>query len=185
MSIKAEESYEEKERKHHNISLMLNNYDDIFSDFDPRPYSERALSVDFLDETKRASVDKVSGGIELRMLVPPNLRNSEKEKTIKKRLKAHFERHAKQMQHKHSRVILDGVIFIFAGIITMLFATLFLFKLSQANMLTHFLLILFEPAGWFFFWEGLSQIIFEAEKQKPDLEFYQKMARCSIFFSAY
>ncbi len=164
---------------------MLNSYEDIFSSFDPRPYSERALSVDFLDETKRASVDKVSGGIELRLLVPSKLRSAEKEKTIKKRLRAHFERHAKQMQHKHSRVFLDGAIFIFTGIITMLFATFFLFKLSQANMLTHFLLILFEPAGWFFFWEGLSQIIFEAEKQKPDLEFYKKMARCHMFFSSY
>ena len=185
MSIKSEEHYEKKERRHHNISLMLNNYDDIFSDFDPRPYSERALSVDFLDETKRASVDKVSGGLELRMLVPSHLRNSEKEKTIKKRLRNHFERHAKEMQHKHNRVFLDGAIFIFTGIITMLFATIFLFKSSEQSMGVHFLLILFEPAGWFFLWEGLSQIIFEAEKQKPDLEFYRKMARCEMHFASY
>jgi len=185
MSIKSEESYEEKERKHHNISLMLNNYDDIFSDFDPRPYSERALSVDFLDETKRASVDKVSGGIELRMLLPSHLRNSEKEKTIKKRLKAHFERHAKEVQHQHNKIILNGAILIFTGIITMIFATFFLFKLSQTNMFTHFLLILFEPAGWFFFWEGLYQVMFETDKQKPDLEFYKKMARCEMHFASY
>jgi hypothetical protein len=185
MSIKAEESYEEKERRHHNISLMLNNYDDIFSDFDPRPYSERALSVDFLDETKRASVDKSSGGIELRMLVPANLRNAEKEKTIKKRLKAHFERHAKDMQHQHNKIFLDGAIFIFTGMVMMAFATFFLFKLSKENMLTYFLLILFEPAGWFFFWEGLHKVMFEPNKQKPDLEFYKKMARCNIYFSSY
>jgi len=164
---------------------MLNSYEDIFSSFDPRPYSERALSVDFLDETKRASIDKVSGGIELRMLVPPRIRSSEKEKTIKNRLRAHFERHVKEMQRQHNKIILDGVIFIFTGIITMLFATFFLFKFSQQNMMTHFLLILFEPAGWFFLWEGLGLIIFEADKQKPDLEFYKKMAKCHIYFSSY
>ena len=26
------------------ISILLDTYDDIFSDFDPRPYSQRALS---------------------------------------------------------------------------------------------------------------------------------------------
>ncbi|MBI2151367.1 hypothetical protein HYU21_01420, partial [Candidatus Woesearchaeota archaeon] len=31
-----------------NISLVLDSYDDIFSDFDPRDYSEKALSEDFL-----------------------------------------------------------------------------------------------------------------------------------------
>ena len=43
------------------ISLSLDNYDDIFSDFDPRPFSQRALSDDFLIEAKKASRDKVSG----------------------------------------------------------------------------------------------------------------------------
>lgn len=40
------------------ISLVLDTYDDIFSDFDPRPYGERALSSDFLDEAKKAARDK-------------------------------------------------------------------------------------------------------------------------------
>jgi len=46
----------------------------------------------------------------------------------------------------------------------------------------HFLLILFEPAGWFFFWEGLDQVVFESKKTKPDLEFYEKMAKSDIYF---
>lgn len=35
------------------ISIWLDNYDDIFSDFDPRPYSQRSLSDDFLAEAKK------------------------------------------------------------------------------------------------------------------------------------
>ena len=34
------------------VGLRLEKYDDIFSDFDVRPYSARALSVDFLEEIK-------------------------------------------------------------------------------------------------------------------------------------
>ena len=40
------------------IPLVLDSYDDIFSDFDPRPYSERAMSGDFLLECKKASAEK-------------------------------------------------------------------------------------------------------------------------------
>ena len=32
------------------VSLWLDTYEDIFSDFDPRPYGQRALSEDFVAE---------------------------------------------------------------------------------------------------------------------------------------
>ena len=80
------EKTEEKEERtlESNISLKVNRYNDIFSSFDPRHYSVRALSVDFLDEAKRASIDKDSKKIELRLLIPRNLRKLEIERTIKK-----------------------------------------------------------------------------------------------------
>lgn len=53
-----------------NISLILDSYDDIFSDFDPRPFSEKALSDDFLVECKRAARDKDRSVVELKLLVP-------------------------------------------------------------------------------------------------------------------
>jgi len=57
-----------------NISLILDSYDDIFSDFDPGDYSERALSDDFLSECKKAAVNKEER-LELRFLVPKTKRD--------------------------------------------------------------------------------------------------------------
>ena len=68
-----------------NISLVLDSYNDIFSDFDPRDYSEKALSEDFLSECKRAARDK-ENHIELRLLIPIKKRNSTHENKIRKRL---------------------------------------------------------------------------------------------------
>ena len=34
------------------VHIALDDYDDIFSDFDISPYNQRALSKDFLDELK-------------------------------------------------------------------------------------------------------------------------------------
>jgi hypothetical protein len=165
-----------------NISLKLANYDDIFSDFDPRPYSDRALSVDFLGEAKRASIDKPSGQIELRLMVPKRLRNRQMEGVIEKRLRNHFERHANKIKQQNKNIIRNGIIFTSSGIIIMLVASLILFTSSQSNIFTHFLIIMFEPAGWFLFWEGLDQVVFESKKTRPDLEFYEKMANSHINF---
>lgn len=168
-----------------NVSLKLASYNDIFSSFDPRTYTERSLSVDFLDEAKRASIDKGSGEIELILLIPKDLRKPDQEKTIKKRLREHFERHFKQIKQQYSSIIRNGLLFVLAGIITMFLASYLLFRASESNMFVHFLLITFEPAGWFFFWEGLYQIIFESKRKKPDIEFYSKMARSIITFMSY
>ena len=60
------------------ISLLLDSYDDIFSDFDPRPFTHRAVSDDFLIEAKRAALDK-DGTLELRFLIPRQHRKSDTE----------------------------------------------------------------------------------------------------------
>jgi hypothetical protein len=167
---------------HENISLKLASYNDIFSSFDPRPYSERSLSVDFLGETRRASIDKPSGGIELRLMLPKRLRTLEIEKIIQNRLKNHFEKHTKKIKNQHTKIIRNGALFTVSGIIVMLLASFILFRSPENNLFVNFLIILFEPAGWFFFWEGLDQIVFESKKVRPDLEFYEKMANSDIIF---
>ena len=168
------------------ISLWLDNYNDIFSDFDPRPYSQRALSDDFLQEAKRASKDKVSGSLELQFLIPHDKRNTQLENTIKKRLREHFKKHYLQINQEVKGIIRKGLIFMFFGIIFMFLATFILFKYgSEKNILMSFLIVLLEPAGWFSFWEGLNLIIFNSKKKKPELDFYEKMSSSEILFLSY
>ena len=66
------------------ISLIIDTYDDIFSDFDPRPFDQRTISDDFLFEIKRASKEKPSGVIELKFMMPEKLRKPEQEVLIRK-----------------------------------------------------------------------------------------------------
>jgi hypothetical protein len=167
---------------HDNISLKMASYNDIFSSFDPRPYSERALSVDFIEEAKRASIDKPSGEIELRLILDEKDRDADMERIIQKRLKVHFERHAKKIRDQFRAIVRNGTIFTVSGIIIMFLASFFLFRYSESNLFIHFLLILFEPAGWFFFWEGLDQVVFESKKKTPELEFYEKMVKSDVIF---
>ena len=167
----------EKEKR---LPLQISDYDEIFSDFDPRPFHHKALSVDFLDEAKRAMRDK-GEGVELKFFIPKEKRDAKKEILIKKRLSEHFQKHHKLIAKERKSVINKGVGFIFGGIVLMFIATYISFK-HESTMLTTFLVVLLEPGGWFLFWEGLNLAIFESKKFKNELEFHKKMSKCDIEF---
>jgi hypothetical protein len=164
------------------ISLILDSYDDLFSDFDPRPYHERALSHDFLEECKRATRDTKDGSqTELSLAIPQYQRNIADETTIKKRLKEHFTKHAHEKKKAIRKRRKEGAIWFFGGGLISLLAA----KIGMIdNNLSHLFLVIFEPAGWFTIWTGLEMIANPKEKI-PDSEFYRKMERMNIIFKGY
>lgn len=165
------------------IRLKINTYDDIFSDFDPRPYSQRAMSDDFLFEARKASADKESGTITLKFAIPKEKRKWEDEALIKKRLREHFKKHyellAVEIKKTKNRGILMGI----AGILMISLAA-FISSLQASSFLMHFIIIVLEPAGWFTSWTGLDQIYYTVNEKRPDLNFYEKMYKSAIFFSS-
>lgn len=168
------------------IVLRLEEYDDIFSDFDMRPYSARAISVDFLDEVKRAVLDKPDEGIVLTMYVPKK-RNEHRELMIKERLRQHFKRHYTLAARHRQRVIRLGGVMVVLGVICMAFATLLVHNNPSHSVWRSFFLVFLEPAAWFLLWEGMDQIIFNARNINPQLDFYRKMshAEARMRFKAY
>jgi hypothetical protein len=164
------------------ITLQIDSYHSIFSDFDPRPFAQRALSSDFLDEMKRASSDKSEGKIELCFLMR-GARNIAEENTIVRRLKAHFERHHKESEKEKDAIILKGMLFSAVGIVFMFLTTLLLFRYEHSTLLASLFIVVLEPAGWFSFWEGLNHIFFESKSVYPALSFYKKMRTATITFT--
>jgi hypothetical protein len=166
------------------ISLILDTYDDIFSDFDPRPYAKRSLSVDFLDEAKRASRDK-GNEIEIKFIIPQKLRNLPLEKTIKRRLKEHFIRHYRLVLGDKNKLIREGFLLTVLGVVLMFATTYILYANLEKSIYMRFVTVLLEPGGWFMFWEGLSQMVFTSRTKNSDLGFYEKMTKCNIQFIPY
>lgn len=179
-----ERNHERKLLRTAEISLMLDTYDDIFSDFDPRPYSVRSISDDFLIEMKHASKGKPTGGIELQLLMPGHKRNSDTEKLIKKRLHEHFKSHYDELCKDVRTLRAQGVATITFGFILMSLA-LALKETSIGKALTNLLLVILEPSGWFTVWFGFEKIFYGVGDKKPDLVFYEKMTKCEIVFLPY
>ncbi len=168
------------------ISLILDNYDDIFSKFDPRPYSERGLSEDFLSEIKKGCKDKSTGQVELTFLVPSTIKDPQRELLIEKRLKNHFQKHYDIVNKDIWAVRRTGGMWVLIGAGLSVIATL-LYSHSNVsnNVLDNFAFVLFEPASWFVMWAGFEQIFNTWKKDKGDLDFYKRMTESKISFLPY
>lgn len=179
MKYPNEEAYE--------VILQLDDYDDIFSDFDMRPYSKRALSVDFLDEIKRATGDKSIGAVELLLHAPHSERNESHELVIKDRLAAHFKRHYEMARKDRFNVLKRGWGMVGVGVAFMIAATFVAFEGAEESLLLSFLLIFLEPAAWFLLWEGMDLVIFHSKTITPELDFYRKMSheKSMVHFKSY
>jgi hypothetical protein len=167
------------------ISLWIDSYNEIFSDFDPRPYSKRELSIDFISEAKRFVRENLKGNFDLVILMPKDIRDFKNEVIIKKRLKEYFQKRYVFLNNKRREILRKGIGFIILGIIFMIITTFILFAMPNPNFLIIFLGVIGEPAGWFLFWEGLNLTIFDSNEKKSDLDFNSKLSKVNIIFGEY
>jgi hypothetical protein len=170
--------FEHMYQSNEDIPLILDSYDDIFSVFDPRPYSERALSVDFLNECKHASADK-KGRINLKLFVPKNKREPSEEIKIKKRMKEHFNHHLNFERKEINKENLVGFNWFIAGCFLIVVTAIFL---DVENLGLKILVNLAHPGGWFFLWEGMGKLLLNRKEKHSSYHFYQKMNDALISF---
>ena len=170
-----------KKKTHHLISLWLDSYDDIFSDFDPRLFSERNISDDFLDEIKKVSMENDLSVNEIKLLLPAKQRQEATELIIIKRLRTFFN----DNYHYHLRKKKDerkrGLLFIFIGVVMMVLASV-ISSYRSSNFLMNTLLMVLEPSGWFLVWSGMDFLIQTSKKEKIELCFYEKISKSKIIF---
>jgi hypothetical protein len=170
--------------KQGNISLILDGYEDLFSDFDPRPYSKRTLSDDFIFECKKAvRENKVEfHNLELRLLIPKYKRKTNEEVIIRRRLKDFFQYWATEKQEELKQLRIDGVKWLVVGFILSILST---YLIHLDNLIYNLPLVITQPGGWFSLWTALDKLFIETRSKKPEIEFYSKMAKMNIKFLNY
>lgn len=164
------------------ISVWIDNFDDIFSDFDPRTYSERTISDDFLNELRKRTTENNHPINEIRLLLPGTERKAEFERLISKRIHQIIKiglRH--QMNHLKKRRTI-GLLFLIIGILLMVF-TMFSENYSKIGWLKNLIYIIAEPSCWFFTWNGLDKLFSSSEKKLPELIFFQKISKAKVNFT--
>ncbi|MFL5752226.1 MAG: hypothetical protein ACJ76F_02370 [Bacteroidia bacterium] len=166
---------------HPDISIWLDTYDDIFSDFDPRPLSDRNISDDFLYEVKKVASESDSFISELKLLLPEKNRDQKTESIITKRLHTFFLKKQAHYLNKRKEERRLNLLFVAAGTVLMTCAGLFSSRQS-GNWLMHVLLVIVEPAGWFLVWTGMENLINTSRRERSEINFYSKLSHSRITF---
>ena len=167
------------------VTLWLDTYDDIFSDFDPRKYESRTLSDDFLDELRRI-VREDEGRQDMRefhLLIPAQLRNKSTEEIISRRLHDYFHKIDVRLRDEVRAALRKGLLLLFFGLAFLLIAGFISFlHPKQAGL--HLIMVALEPAGWFFIWMGYDKLFGSLKRKKADAEFHARMTKSKVIFDA-
>jgi hypothetical protein len=169
----------EDSQLYEDLPLILTSYEEIFSEFDPRPYPKKALSEEFIHECKKAAFDK--NKINLQLFIPKDKRDLKSETKIKRRLKEHFKKHTRIQKKRIFNLELKGLFWFIFGSVMMVICALFLDY--KGPFWFNVVITIASPAGWFFMWEGLGKMLIKAKDLKPDYIFNKKMANAEIVFA--
>ncbi len=167
------------------VVISLDTYDDIFSDFDSRDYASRTLSDDFLGELRRIvrEHDKRDDSREFHLLIPSALRNKQTEDIISHRLHNYFHKVDLSLREDLRTSKSKGLLLLVAGLVCLLTAGYISF-LHPAQLGLHLVMVVFEPAGWFFIWMGYDKLFGALSRKKADVGFHSRMTKSKILFNA-
>jgi hypothetical protein len=163
------------------ITIQLDVYDDIFSDFDPRPYSERELSDDFLKEIQRRYMEDKKGRFEVHFTIPSTERDTKEEALIKRRLREHFAFMVKheEEQIKHTRT--RGYIYVLIGAFVLIGDAL-AFGFLGESVEYHLLSVMLVPAGWYGMFTGIGKVVDEPFESVNKKHLYEKFEKANYVF---
>jgi len=164
------------------IDIAIDTWDDIFSDFDPRPLNERTLSEDFIFELRKRYRETRKGDFIIIIYAPISLKDAKSESMVIQRLKKHFKHRYLQRQKEINRIRIRGVIFVLLGICFLTFLTLAAYFKMFSQLAIDTLGIVVMPLGWFGIWEGFSKIVDTSPKYLQEEMLFSKLSKAQYRF---
>ena len=165
------------------ISIAIDTWDDMFSDFDPRPLEIRALSEDFIAELKKRYRETRKGDFLVSIYAPVALKDEKAAKAVIQRFKTHFKHRSLQRQRELSRIRLRGIIFVLLGIVSLGILTFITYSKAFSDIAIDLLGIILMPLGWFGIWEGFSKIVDTSPAFIQDELLFNKLSRATYRFN--
>ncbi|MCK5706654.1 MAG: hypothetical protein KAI43_03290 [Candidatus Aureabacteria bacterium] len=164
------------------ISIAIDTWDDVFSDFDPRPIKDRMLSEDFIVELKKRYRETKKGDFVIEILAPVDLCNPNTERSVIQRLKRDFKHRSLQKRKELSKLRRRGTVFVLFGIFFLTALTLLTYYKVVSKLAIEILGIIFMPLGWFGIWEGFSKIVDPSRVSIQEEIIFDKLSRAVIKF---
>jgi hypothetical protein len=171
----------DKESNSYFINVSLDNYDDVYDDWDPSPFKKRDIEVEFNDFIVNSSEDiplKYKTTIVLHL---PQSKKDENKETALKSAYQNFYSYALQRLNKSLSNLYRKITMYFT--LSLLFLTVgyFFFKEDQ-NV---FLDVLHEGifiGGWVFLWEFFTEFFITRRKIVEEYKLYERLYSSEIRF---
>jgi len=164
------------------ISISLDGYDDIFSDFDPRPYNQRELSEDFLKEIQSRYREDRRDGFEVHFNMPASQRDVKAEALIKKRLHKYFETEAKETNEEITRLKMTGVRWFLVGAaLQVAFFSIVLWA-GDTTLVARIIEVIFTPMAWFFGFTSVDKFVNEPAYLRGKQNMWKCFTACNFVF---
>jgi hypothetical protein len=168
-----------------NLGIVLAEYQDLFSDFDPRPWATADLSRDFIRECYSRIAKLAQDDYELRLLIPRSQQDVKQETTILKRVSQHFADRYVMLMQKTRVAFRFAILWCFVGLTLMFLSAMAYDSFAEySGMQYHLVSVILDPAGWFLVWSGLDKI-YESYKSRNRVKKARKMTQLSISFLPY
>jgi hypothetical protein len=165
------------------LSLWIDDFDDIYSDFDSRHFLKRRVSEDFLHEVQLAVANRVVPATTLVLFLPAEKRNTEIERNIVTSLHNFFEQQLHRLQEKYRSTFNSGMLLLLSGVL--ITALNFLLSLKFEQHISFSLVrIILEPCSWFITWIGLEKLYYDLRKLRKEKARFQNLAQLKIHFQS-
>ncbi|MGF1569625.1 MAG: hypothetical protein ACFCVD_16415 [Nodosilinea sp.] len=164
------------------IEVALDNYTDIFSEWDPAPFKRRALDPDldhYLEESSEEIPFKYP--IELCLTLPSSMWDEDLESKAREGLANSFifSRYLIKKELKKTNVKIAQ--FVLIGLLFLWFADLYSNLFAQADWRS----VLFEGlaiSGWVFVWEAVSLFVFSNRDLAHRYRTYKRLENAPVIF---
>ncbi len=165
------------------VEVALDQYTDIFSEWDPAPFKRRELDPD-LQLYLESSADEIPAkySIEVCFSLPYGTRDAAMEEDVRAGLRNSFDFKIYLLKQEIKLINTRTLRYVLAGLGTLLVATL-VAKPAEVNVLTSVLTEGLFIGGWVFLWEAVSLFFFSNRDLYYRYRTFRRLRRAEIIFS--
>ena len=166
------------------ISIWLDKYSDLFSEYDSSHFKARTLSDNFLTEVRKLVHEVESANVELKFNLMADEPNPETEEVIISNIHDYFAAKATAAKNEMRQILRTGSLLSVAGFAIIIFMVTVGHNFSEL-MLVKGLEMMIDPLGWFLVWNGLDMVFVQSKKEQPTVDFNLKMTNAKLSFMAF
>jgi len=163
------------------IEVSLEDYDDVYDDWDPSPFKKRDIEMEFNDFILDSSMDiPLKENIEIVLYLPENKKADYKEKSLKEAYKNHFYYILQRMKRQREQLNRKTVVYFALSIFFLLVVYRYLGKTEVLPL--KILSEGFFVGGWVFLWEVFTNIFITGREGRHDYKICERLYNSELIF---